>query len=71
MGFYVGGTGNVSVVPQHQEDAIAAGLITAANAAVLFTACPVGYTIRDFAISRIMATGTTATAIVLLGYGDI
>ena len=64
MGFYVGGTGDVAVMPLHQEDA-------ATPTAVTFKACPVGFVLRDFAISRFMATNTTATLIIALGYGGI
>lgn len=51
-GLYVGGTGNVTV-------------ITAAGNSVLFSNLPVG-AIITLGISKVMSTGTTATA--LTGY---
>ena len=47
VGFYVGGTGDVTVV-------------TDRGSTVLFSACPVG-TVIGLAIKRIKSTGTTAT----------
>ena len=52
-GVYVGGAGNITV---NMADT---------GAAVLFTAVPVG-TILPIAISRVKATGTTATALVAI-----
>jgi hypothetical protein len=51
-GIYVGGAGNVTV---RMED----------GGTVLFTAVPVGTTL-NLAVDMIMATGTTATALVAL-----
>ena len=50
LGFYVGGAGNVTVV-------------TEAGTSVLFTALPVG-TIVPIRFTKLMSTGTTATAVV-------
>jgi hypothetical protein len=60
FGFYVGGAGNVTVMPSAEEGKKIPTPVT-------FTATPVGFVIRDFSISRIMATGTTATLIVAFG----
>lgn len=60
FGFYVGGTGDVVVMPSGQE-----GKTTPVS--VKFVACPVGFVIRDFAISRFLSTGTTASTIVAFG----
>lgn len=57
VGFYVGGAGNVAVMPFEQEGA-------ASPTAVTFTAPPVGTVIR-MNFSRLMNTGTTATNIVV------
>ena len=57
VGFYVGGAGNVAVMPYEQEGA-------ATPTAVTFVAPPVGTVIR-MNFSRLMATNTTATNIVV------
>jgi hypothetical protein len=64
FGFYVGGGGNVTVMPSAQEDVAQNG---GTAVPVTFEACPVGFVIRDFVISRFMSTGTTATDIVAFG----
>lgn len=56
VGFYVGGAGNVAVMPYEQEGA-------SSPTAVTFIAPPVGTVIR-MNFSRIMSTNTTATNIV-------
>lgn len=67
FGFYVGGDvtgvtpGDVTVMPSYQEK------YGAAAVPVTFKNVPVGTLIRDVVISRLMATGTTATDIVMLG----
>lgn len=60
FGFSVGGTGDVTVMPSAQER-------LATPVAVTFKACPVGFLVRNMAISRFMATGTTATLLVAFG----
>lgn len=59
FGFYVGVSGDVAVMPAYQEGR---DLPTA----VVFTAVPAGQII-PLVISRLMATDTTATDIVILG----
>ena len=55
FGLYVGGAGNVALVPA------AAGI---GGTPVVFTALPVGTIIRDFAFCQVMSTNTTATNLV-------
>ena len=56
---YVGGAGNVAVMPAAQEG-------RASPAAVTFTAPPVG-SVLPVLCSRVMATNTTATLLVRIG----
>lgn len=56
---YVGGAGNVNVMPAAQEG-------RASPTAVLFTAPPVG-SVLPVLCSRVMSTSTTATALVRIG----
>jgi hypothetical protein len=56
---YVGGAGNVAVMPAAQEG-------RPSPAAVTFTAPPVGSVLPVLA-SRVMATNTTATLLVRIG----
>jgi hypothetical protein len=56
---YVGGAGNVTVMPAAQEG-------RASPTPVLFTAPPVGTTLQVLC-TRVMSTGTTATALVRIG----
>lgn len=56
---YVGGAGNVSVMPAAQEGRIS-------PTAVLFTAPPVG-SVLPVLCTRVMATNTTATLLVRIG----
>ena len=56
---YVGGAGNVAVMPADQQGATV-------PVAVTFTAPPVGSTIPVLAI-QVMATNTTATLLVRVG----
>lgn len=60
FGFYVGGSGNVSIMPMGEEG-------KQNPTPVVFTIPPQGFFIRDIVISRFMATGTTATNIVAFG----
>lgn len=53
---YVGGAGNVNVLPAHQ-----AGMTT--TTPVLFTAPPVG-SVLPVRVIRVLSTSTTATALV-------
>lgn len=57
--FYVGVSGDVTVMPAKQE-------AKATPVAVTFKAHPVGWSM-ELEISRFMATGTTATNIIALG----
>jgi hypothetical protein len=50
IGFYVGGTGDVTVV-------------TGSGSTVTFKACPVGFKV-ELVIAQIKSTGTTATLLV-------
>lgn len=56
---YVGGAGNVAVMPAAQEG-------RASPTAVTFTAPPVGTTL-PILCTRVMATNTTATLLVRIG----
>ena len=56
---YVGGAGNVAVMPAAQEG-------RASPTAVTFIAPPVGSTLPVL-VSRVMSTNTTATALVRVG----
>jgi hypothetical protein len=56
FGFYVGTAGDLAVMPAGQESNPARG---GSATPVVFTNLPVGFVIRDFAISRFMATNTT------------
>lgn len=60
FGFYVGGTGDVTVLPSDQVGKASPTVVT-------FAACPVGFVIRDFCFAKLMSTGTTATNIVIFG----
>ena len=60
FGFYVGGTGDVTVMPTDQ-------IGKTSPTAVTFSACPVGFVIRDFCFAKLMSTGTTATNIIIFG----
>lgn len=60
FGFYVGVTGDVSIMPSYQES-------KTTPVPVLFKAVPAGTLIRDIVFCQLLATGTTATDIVILG----
>lgn len=59
-GFIVGVTGNVAVMPYHQES-------QSTPEPVVFYNVPVGVPIRDIIFSRLMNTNTTASHITLYG----
>jgi hypothetical protein len=68
FGFYVGGTGDVAVMPFAQESATVQSPVNGNTTptAIVFKACPVGLQVA-LKISRFMATATTASEIV--GFG--
>jgi hypothetical protein len=60
FGFYVGTTGDITVMPLAQEN-------QPTPVPVTFKSFPGGQYITNFMISRVMATGTTATNILTFG----
>lgn len=58
FGLYVGGAGNVALVPAK---------VGIGGTPVVFTALAAGSYIRDFAFCQVMSTNTTATDLVAFG----